>query len=134
MVHFNPKKILPYHPPGTKPDKKIGGLSTSIESIFLKLFLKLDDDIKIMKCLDIGSTCCIVYIAEEEDELTGFKQKKKVIYCTFLGDVQCIVISKTKAKKLSKIHNILNFLFYLIILFLLHFVVFRHILFYIIKF
>ena len=108
MVHFNPKKILPYHPPGTKPDKKIGGLSTSIESIFLKLFLKLDDDIKIMKCLDIGSTCCIVYIAEEEDELTGFKQKKKVIYCTFLGDVQCIVISKTKAKKLSKIHNIKN--------------------------
>ena len=108
MVHFNPKKIFPYHPPGTKPDKKIGGVGTSIESIFLKLFLKLDDDIKIMKCLDIGSTACIVYIAEEEDELTGFKQKKKVIYCTFLGDVQCIVISKTKAKKLTKVHNIKN--------------------------
>ena len=108
MVHFNPKKIFPYHPPGTKPDKKIGGLGTSIESIFLNLFLKLDDDIKIMKCLDIGSTACIVYIAEEEDELTGFKQKKKVIYCTYLGDVQCIVISKTKAKKLTKVHNIKN--------------------------
>ena len=108
MVHFNPKKIFPYNPPGTKPDKKIGGLGTSIESIFLKLFLKLDDDIKIMKCLNIGSTACVVYIAEEEDELTGFKQKKKVIYCTFLGDVQCLVISKTKAKKMTKYHNIKN--------------------------
>ena len=108
MVHFNPKKIFPYNPPGTKPDKKIGGLGTSIESIFLKLFLKLDDDIKIMRCMDIGATACIVYIAEEEDELTGFKRKNKVIYCTYLGDVQCIVISKTKAKKLTKVHNIKN--------------------------
>ena len=108
MVHFNPKKIFPYHPPGTKPDKKVSGLGTSIESIFLNLFLKLDDDIKIMKCLDVGATACVVYLAEEEDELTGFKQKKKVIYCAFLGDVQCIVISKTKAKKLTKIHNIKN--------------------------
>ena len=97
MVHFNPKKIFPYNPPGTKPDKKIGGLGTSIESIFLKLFLKLDDDIKIMRCMDIGATACIVYIAEEEDELTGFKRKNKVIYCTYLGDVHCIVISKAKA-------------------------------------
>ena len=108
LVHFNPKKIFPYNPPGTKPDKKIGGLGTSIESIFLKLFLKLDDDIKIMRCMDIGATACIVYIAEEEDELTGFKRKNKVIYCTYLGDVQCIVISKTKAKKLTKVHNIKN--------------------------
>ena len=108
MVHFNPKKIFPYHPPGTKPDKKVGGLGTSIESIFLKLFLKLDDDIKIMKCLDVGATACVVYLAEEEDELTGFKLRKKVIYCTFLGDVQCIVISKTRVKKLTKVHNIKN--------------------------
>ena len=34
-----------------------------------------------MKCLDVGATACVVYLAEEEDELTGFKQKKKVIYC-----------------------------------------------------
>ena len=108
MVHFNPKKVFPYHPPGTKLDKKVGGLGTSIESIFLKLFLKLDDDIKIMNCLDVGATACIVYLAEEEDELTGFKQKKKVIYCAFLGDVQCILISKTKVRKLTKIHNIKN--------------------------
>ena len=107
-VHFNPKRIFPYHPPGTKPDKKIEGLGTSIESIFLKLFLKLDDDIKIMKCLDVGATACVVYLAEEEDELTGFKQKKKVIYCAFLGDVQCIIINKTKTKKLTKVHNIKN--------------------------
>ena len=108
MVHFNPKKIFPYHPPGTKLDKKVTGIGTSIESIFLKLFLKLDDDIKIMKCLDVGATACVVYLAEEEDELTGFKQKKKVIYCAFLGDVQCILISKTKARRLTKVHNIKN--------------------------
>ena len=108
MVHFNPKKVFPYHPPGTKLDKKVGGIGTSIESIFLKLFLKLDDDIKIMKCLDVGATACVVYLAEEEDELTGFKQKKKVIYCAFLGDVQCILISKTKARRLTKVHNIKN--------------------------
>ena len=108
MVHFNPKKVFPYHPPGTKLDKKVGGLGTSIESIFLKLFLKLDDDIKIMNCLDVGATACVVYLAQEEDELTGFKQKKKVIYCAFLGDVQCILISKTKVRKLTKIHNIKN--------------------------
>ena len=108
MVHFNPKKVFPYHPPGTKLDKKVSGIGTSIESIFLKLFLKLDDDIKIMKCLDVGATACVVYLAEEEDELTGFKQKKKVIYCAFLGDVQCILISKTKARRLTKVHNIKN--------------------------
>ena len=108
MVHFNPKKVFPYHPPGTKLDKKVTGIGTSIESIFLKLFLKLDDDIKIMKCLDVGATACVVYLAEEEDELTGFKQKKKVIYCAFLGDVQCILISKTKARRLTKVHNIKN--------------------------
>ena len=108
MVHFNPKKVFPYHPPGTKLDKKVTGIGTSIESIFLKLFLKLDDDIKIMNCLDVGATACVVYLAEEEDELTGFKQKKKVIYCAFLGDVQCILISKTKARRLTKVHNIKN--------------------------
>ena len=108
MVHFNPKKVFPYHPPGTKLDKKVTGIGTSIESIFLKLFLKLDDDIKIMKCLDVGATACVVYLAEEEDELTGFKQKKKVIYCAFLGDVQCILISKTKARRLTKVHNLKN--------------------------
>ena len=106
MVHFNPKKIVPYHPPGTKPDKKIAGIGTSIESIFLNLFLKLDDDIKIMKCLDVGATACVIYLVEEEDELTGFKQKKKFIYCASVGDTQCIVISKTRATKLTKIHNI----------------------------
>ena len=108
MVHFNPKKVFPYHPPGTKLDKKVTGIGTSIESIFLKLFLKLDDDIKIMKCMNVGATACVVYLAEEEDELTGFKQKKKVIYCAFLGDVQCILISKTKARRLTKVHNLKN--------------------------
>jgi protein phosphatase 2C family protein 2/3/protein phosphatase 1L len=59
-----------------------------------------------MKCLDIGSTACITFLTEEEDELSGFKTKKKFLYCTFLGDVHCIVISKTKARKLTKNHNI----------------------------
>ena len=108
MVRFNPKKVFPYHPPGTKLDKKVGGLGTSVESLFLKLFLKLDDDIKIMNCLDVGATACIVYLCEEEDELTGFKLKKKVIYCAFLGDVQCVLISKTKVRRLTKTHNIKN--------------------------
>ena len=108
MVRFNPKKVFPYHPPGTKLDKKVGGLGTSIESLFLKLFLKLDDDIKIMNCLDVGATACIVYLCEEEDELTGFKLKKKVIYCAFLGDIQCVLISKTKVRRLTKTHNIKN--------------------------
>ena len=106
MVHFNPKRIFPYHPPNTKLDKKIKGVETSIESIFLNLFLKLDEDIKIMKCLDVGSTACVVYLTEEEDELSGYKKKKKFLYCCFLGDVHCIVISKTKARKLTKTHNI----------------------------
>ena len=106
MVHFNPKRVFPYNPPHTKLDKKIKGIETSIETIFLNLFLKLDEDIKIMKCLDIGATACVVFLTEEEDELSGFKKKKKFLYCSFLGDVHCIVISKTKAKKLTKNHNI----------------------------
>ena len=106
MVHFNPKRVFPYKPPNTKLDKKIKGIETSIETIFLNLFLKLDEDIKIMKCLDIGATACVVFLTEEEDELSGFKKKKKFLYCSFLGDVHCIVISKTKAKKLTKNHNI----------------------------
>ena len=106
MVHFNPKRIFPYHPPNTKLDKKVKGVETSIETIFLNLFLKLDEDIKIMKCLDVGATACVVYLTEEEDELQGYKKKKKFLYCSFLGDVHCIVISKTKAKKLTKNHTI----------------------------
>ena len=106
MVHFNPKRIFPYHPPNTKLDKKVKGVETSIETIFLNLFLKLDEDIKIMKCLDVGATACVVYLTEEEDELQGYKKKKKILYCSFLGDVHCIVISKTKAKKLTKNHTI----------------------------
>ena len=106
MVHFNPKRVFPYNPPNTKLDKKVKGIETSIETIFLNLFLKLDEDIKIMKCLDIGATACVVFLTEEEDELSGFKKKKKFLYCSFLGDVHCIVISKTKAKKLTKNHNI----------------------------
>jgi serine/threonine protein phosphatase PrpC len=106
MIHFNPKRIFPYHPPNTKLDKKIKGIETSIETIFLNLFLKLDEDIKIMKCLDVGATACVVFLTEEEDELTGYKKKNKVIYCAFIGDVNCIVISKTKARKLTKNHTI----------------------------
>ena len=37
------------------------------------------DDIKIMKCLDVGATACVIYLVEEEDELTGFKKKKRRI-------------------------------------------------------
>lgn len=106
MIHFNPKRVFPYHPPNTKLDKKIKGIETSIETIFLNLFLKLDEDIKIMKCLDVGATACVVFLTEEENELTGYKKKNKVLYCTFLGDVNCIVISKTKARKLTKNHTI----------------------------
>ena len=108
MVHFNPKRIFPYHPPNTKLDKKIKGIETSIETIFLNLFLKLDEDIKIMKCLDVGATACVVFLTEEEDELAGYKKKKKFLYCSFLGDVHCIIISKTRANKLTKNHNIEN--------------------------
>ena len=106
MIHFNPKTVFPYHPPNTKLDKKIKGVETSIETIFLNLFLKLDEDIRIMKCLDVGATACVIFLTEEEDELAGYKQKKKFLYCSFLGDVHCIVISKTRAKKLTKNHNI----------------------------
>ena len=106
MVHFNPKRIFPYHLPNTKLDKKIKGIETSIETTFLNLFLKLDEDIKIMKCLDVGATACVIFLTEEEDELAGYKKKKKFLYCSFLGDVHCIVISKTKARKLTKNHNI----------------------------
>ena len=106
MIHFNPKRNLPYHPPGTKIDKKIKGCSTSIETIFLNLFLKLDEDIKIMKCMDIGATACVIYLTIEENELTGRKQKNKVLYCAFLGDVQCMIASKTRAKKLTKKHSL----------------------------
>ena len=106
MIHFNPKRVFPYHPPNTKLDKKIKGIETSVETIFLNLFLKLDEDIKIMKCLDVGSTSCVAFLTEEEDELSGFKAKKKFLYCAFLGDVHCIVISKTRARKLTKNHNI----------------------------
>ena len=108
MVHFNPKRIFPYHPPNTKLDKKVKGVETSIETIFLNLFLKLEEDIKIMKCLDVGATACVVFLTEEEDELQGYKKKKKFIYCSFLGDVHCIVISKTKTNKLTKNHTIEN--------------------------
>ena len=48
----------------------------------------------------------MVFLTEEENELTGYKKKNKVLYCTFLGDVNCIVISKTKARKLTKNHTI----------------------------
>ena len=30
-------------------------------------------------------------------KLQGYKKKKKFVYCSFLGDVHCIVISKAKA-------------------------------------
>ena len=69
MVHFNPKRIFPYHPPNTKLDEKVKVVETSIETIFLNLFLKLDEDIKIMKCLDVWDMACVVYLMEEEDEL-----------------------------------------------------------------
>ena len=50
--------------------------------------------------------CMCFFLTEEEEELYGFKKKKKFLYCSFLWDVHCIVISKTKAKKLTKNHNI----------------------------
>ena len=55
---------------------------------------------------DVGSTSCVAFLTEEEDELSGFKAKKTFLYCAFLGDVHCIVISKTRARKLTKNHNI----------------------------
>jgi hypothetical protein len=36
-----------------------------------------------MKCLDIETTACVVFLTEEE-ELYGFKKKKKFLYCSFL--------------------------------------------------
>ena len=51
-----------------------------------------------MKCLDIDATACEVFLAEEKDDLSGPKNMTKIFYCSFLGDIHCIVLVNLKLK------------------------------------
>lgn len=106
QIRYNPKTVLPFKASTDKSDRKRRGIRTSTETLFLNSFLKLDDDIKYMNCYDVGATSCVVFITREKENITGFDEVKKVLYCANCGEIQCMLVNSTNVKKLSTIHNL----------------------------
>ena len=107
-LRYNPKTVLPFKDTNEKSERKRRGIRTSTETLLLNTFLKLDDDIKYMNCFDIGATSCVVFLTKEKENITGFEEVKKVLYCTNCGEIQCLVINSTSVKRLSAMHNLFN--------------------------
>lgn len=106
QIRYNPKTVLPYKDPTDKSDRKRRGIRTSTETLLLNSFLKLDDDIKYMNCYDVGATSCVVFLTKEKENITGFDEVKKVVYCANCGETQCLLVNSTNVKKLTTIHNL----------------------------
>ena len=64
---------------------------------FKELFSKIDNKIKDLNLLNIGSTACIVYITIENG--------KKVLYSANIGDTRSLLISSNDYKRLSYDHR-----------------------------
>ena len=64
---------------------------------FKQLFSKVDNKIKDLNLLNIGSTACIVYITKEKG--------KKVLYSANIGDTRSLLISGNDYKRLSYDHR-----------------------------
>ena len=64
---------------------------------FKQLFSKVDNKIKDLNLLNIGSTACIVYITKEK--------VKKVLYSANIGDTRSLLISGNDYKRLSYDHR-----------------------------
>ena len=111
-IRYNPKIITPFKIENNEernlqtPMKK--AIRTSIETIFLRTFLKFDDDIKYMNCLNVGSSACVVFITNENENITGFDQIVKTLYCANIGDVECVIINKMNVKFITTKHNLDN--------------------------
>ena len=107
-LRYNPKTVLPFKDTNEKSERKRRGIRTSTETLLLNTYLKLDDDIKYMNCFNIGATSCVVFITKEKENITGFEEIKKVLYCANCGEIQCLLINSTSVKRLSAMHNLYN--------------------------
>ena len=116
-LRMNPKKIQPFKKSIIQFDNinnvleeteenNNKSIKMSIETILLKTFLKLDDDLKYMKCLNIGSSACVVYITNEKENVSGYNQIKKTLYVANIGNIQCLLISKLNSIKLTELHEL----------------------------
>ena len=110
-LRMNPKNIQPFKNTTNNDEEEeetsaIKSIKTSVETILLKTFLKLDDDLKYMKCLNIGSSACVVYITNEKENVSGYNQIKKTLYVANVGNIQCLLISKLKSVKLTELHDL----------------------------
>ena len=64
---------------------------------FKQLFSKIDNKIKDLNLLNMGSTACIIYITKEKG--------KKIIYSANIGDTRSLLISSNDYKRLSYDHR-----------------------------
>ena len=119
-LRYNPKRMLPYKPQNDSSSEmsefslrneiklRRKGVKTTTETLLLNTYLKLDDDLKYMKCLNTGCTAVTAFITQEEETITGFVQNHRVLYIANLGDVRCLLITSGGAKRLSTLHTVNN--------------------------
>jgi serine/threonine protein phosphatase PrpC len=67
----------------------------NIISGFSQLFKKVDEDIKLLNCSNVGSTATIVYIVKAKDT------NKRILYCVNVGDSRCVMVNKNAVYRLS---------------------------------
>lgn len=67
----------------------------NIISGFSQLFKKVDEDIKLLNCPNVGSTATIVYIFKIKEN------NKRILYCVNVGDSRCVIVNKNGVYRLS---------------------------------
>ena len=109
-IRHNPKRITPFNVEGNEEENQTQrkAIRTSIETILLRTFLKFDDDIKYMNCLNVGSSSCVIFITNENEKITGFEQIVRTLYCANIGDVECCIITKMNVKFITTKHTLDN--------------------------
>jgi protein phosphatase PTC1 len=80
-------------------------LTYDIENSLNKVFLKVDEEVKLMPESEyMGSTAVVVLICKEKDNISPLSSRK-VIYCANVGDSRCVIISNSGVKRLSYDHK-----------------------------
>ena len=64
---------------------------------FKELFRTIDNKIKDLNLLNMGSTCCMIYITQENN--------KKILYSANIGDTRSVLLSNNDYKRLSYDHR-----------------------------
>ncbi len=78
-----------------------------IENCLISTFSKIDEEIKLINCENVGATASVVYILKEKE--SNNNNMRRVLYSANVGDSRTVLVTNFGAKRLSYDHKATDF-------------------------